>query len=148
MPVQATVIPPQQLIEAAKAPILAFNEKNWEKVRATVTPDFVYDEVGSHRRVDGADQVIALWKMWATALPDATATIRDAITDGATAVLEVTWTGTHKGPLQLVAGTIPPTGKRIEVRACMVTDMAGEKARESRHYFDFTTLLQQLGITA
>ncbi|HET7600552.1 MAG TPA: ester cyclase [Gemmatimonadales bacterium] len=148
MPAQATMLSPQQLIEAAKAPILAYNEKNWDKVRATLAPGFVYDEVGTHRVAEGIDQVIAMWQGWAAAMPDSKATFRDAVAGGSLAVVEVTWTGTHKGPLQLAAGTVPATGRRMEIRACMVTEMAGDKPKQSRHYFDIATLLQQLGISA
>ncbi|MEA2713545.1 MAG: hypothetical protein QOK27_1506, partial [Gemmatimonadales bacterium] len=74
MPVQSTMLSQQQLIDAAKAPLIAFNEKDWNAVRASVTSDFVYDEVATHRRAQGVDQVIPLWQEWATAFPDARAT--------------------------------------------------------------------------
>jgi hypothetical protein len=65
---------------------------------------------------------------------------------GDTVVLEVTWRGTHKGPLQTPAGSIPPSENRFEVRACLVVEMEGDKVRRERHYFDMGTLLGQLGI--
>jgi len=37
----------QSLIGAAKAPVIAYNKKDWDAVRAAVTPGFVYDEVAS-----------------------------------------------------------------------------------------------------
>ena len=148
MSAQSTMISQQQLVDAAKAPMIAFNEKNWDKVRASVTSDFVYDEVGTNRKVQGVDQVISLWQGWATAFPDAKASFQRAFpTDGAV-VLEVTWQGTHKGPLQTPAGPIAATGKRIDIRACMVTEIAGDKAKLERHYFDMATLLQQIGVSA
>jgi predicted ester cyclase len=61
-------------------------------------------------------------------------------------VLELTWKGTHLGPLQTPKGAIAATGKRIEVRACAIVEIAGEKARTQRHYFDMATLFQQLGV--
>jgi steroid delta-isomerase-like uncharacterized protein len=140
-------VSPQALIDAAKAPILAFNEKNWDKVKASITRDFVYDEVGTRRKVQGADEVVAIWQGWAQALPDAKATIHSALASGNTVVLEATWKGTHKGPLPTPKGPVPATGKTIDVRACMVFEIAGETARSQRHYFDMVTLLEQLGIT-
>ena len=147
MPAQSTMVPPQQLIDAAKAPFLAYNDKNWTAVRAAITPDFVYDEVATARKVQGADEVIALWQGWATAFPDSRATFHQALASGNTVVLEHTWNGTHSGPLQMPTGTIPATGKRINMRACVVTEIAGDKAKLQRQYFDMTTLLQQLGVT-
>jgi steroid delta-isomerase-like uncharacterized protein len=146
MPAQSTVLSPQQLIDAAKAPTLAYNQKDWNAVRASVTPDFIYDEVGTGRKVQGADQTITLFQGWATAIPDSKATVDNAVASGNTVVLELTWRGTHNGPLQTPKGSFAATGKKIEVRACAVVDLVNGKAKLQRHYFDMTTLLQQLGI--
>jgi len=146
MPAQSTMIPQQQLIDAAKAPMLAFNQKNWGAVRASISPDFVYDEVATNRKVQGVDQVIPLWQGWATAFPDSKATFQRELLSGNTVVLEVTWRGTHSGPLQTPNGPIAATGNRIEVRACMAIEVAGDKAKAQRHYFDMGTLLQQIGV--
>jgi steroid delta-isomerase-like uncharacterized protein len=147
MPAQSTMVPPQQLINAAKTSILAFNDKNWNAVRAAITPGFVYDEVATGRKTKTADEGIALWQGWAEAFPDAKATFHTELASGTTVVLEHTWAGTHKGALQTPAGTIPATGKRISVRACSVMEIAGDKVSGQRHYFDMATLLQQLGVT-
>ena len=45
----------QQHINVAKAQVVAYNEKDWDKVRASVTADFVYDEVATHRKTEGLD---------------------------------------------------------------------------------------------
>jgi steroid delta-isomerase-like uncharacterized protein len=147
MPAQATMVPPQQLIDAAKAPFLGYNDKNWTAVRAAITPDFVYDEVATDRKVQGPDETIALWQAWATAFPDSRATFHQALASGNTVVLEHTWNGTHSGPLQMPTGTIPATGKSINMRACAVVEIAGDKAKLQRHYFDMATMLRQLGVT-
>jgi steroid delta-isomerase-like uncharacterized protein len=147
MPTQSTMVPPQQLIDAAKAPFLAFNDKDWTAVRAAITPDFVYDEVPTTRKVQGADETIAVWQGWATAFPDSRATFHRELASGNTVVLEHTWNGTHSGPLQTATGTIPATGKSINVRACAVMEIARDKVTLQRHYFDMATLLQQLGVT-
>jgi steroid delta-isomerase-like uncharacterized protein len=147
MPAQTTMIPQQQLIDAAKAPMLAYNEKNWEAVRASISPDFVYEEVATNRTVQGPDQVIPLWQGWATAFPDSKATFHHELASADTVVFEVTWRGTHKGPLQTPNGSIAATGNRIEVRACMAIEVADDKAKVQRHYFDMATILQQIGVT-
>jgi steroid delta-isomerase-like uncharacterized protein len=147
MPAKSTLIPPQQLIDAAKAPLNAYNEKNWDKLRTLLTSDFIYDEVGTSRKAQGIEQVITLWQGWATALPDSKCTFDNAVVSGDTVVFELTWRGTHKGQLQTPKGPIAPTGKRIEIRACNVAQLDGEKTKLQRHYFDMATLLQQLGVT-
>lgn len=138
----------ESLIDAAKAPILAYNKKDWEATRASIDSGYVYDEVGTLRKMRGAEEVLAGWRGWATALPDSTAEIHNAFASGNAVVLELTWRGTHTGPLQTAGGTIAATGKRIEIRACQVTEIANGKARATRHYFDMGTLLRQLGVAS
>jgi predicted ester cyclase len=41
---------------------------------------------------------------------------------------------------------VPGTGKPIEIRACIISEISGDKARSQRHYFDMLTLLEQLGL--
>jgi steroid delta-isomerase-like uncharacterized protein len=132
-------------VDVAKANILAFNEKNWDKVRATITPTVVYDEVGTLRKVQGMNDVLATWRGWAEAFPDARARFDNEYVSGTTVVLELTWTGTHSGQLQTPNGEIEPSGKKISVRACQVIETTGDKVSAVRHYFDMTTLLRQLG---
>ena len=137
----------KSLIDAAKAPVIAYNEKNWDALKAALSPKIVYDEVSTQRKVQGIKDVLGVWKGWATALPDSKAKFHSALVSGNTVVVEVTWRGTHKGPLQMPTGEIPPTGKKIELRACQVFEIAGGKAQSMRQYFDMATLLQQLGVT-
>lgn len=149
MPAPATKLSPQQLTDAAKAPFLAYGRKDWDAVRASITPDFAYDEVATNRKAQGQDQTLALWKGWAAAFPDSAPTFHGTSVSGNTVVLEVTWKGTHTGPLETPKGPIAATGKRIEIRACSVTEIAAEsgKAKQTRQYFDMATMLQQLGVT-
>jgi steroid delta-isomerase-like uncharacterized protein len=148
MSTPATAVSPQALIDAAKALIVTYNDKNWEEARAAITTDFVYDEVPTGRKLRGADDAIAAFQGWARAFPDSRGTIDNALVAGKeTVVLEVTWRGTHRGPLETPAGSIPPTGKGIEVRAVALVEIAGDRARSQRHYFDMATLLAQLGMS-
>ena len=138
----------QSLIDAAKAPSVAYNKKDWDAVRAAVVPGFVYDEVGTQRKIQGIDDFLAAWRAWAAAIPDSKATFHNALVSGNTVILEVTWRGTHTGPLPTAGGEIAPTGKKIEIRACQVVEIGADKAQAMRHYFDMATLMQQIGVTS
>jgi predicted ester cyclase len=72
--------------------------------------------------------------------------VTNAVASGNTVVLEVTWEGTHTGPLAGPKGSTPPTGKRQTTRAGWVLNFDGSKMKESRHYFDMLSFMQQLGI--
>jgi hypothetical protein len=55
------VIPQPSIIDIAKAPVIAYNEKDWNAVRAAVAHGFVYDEVATDRRPQGVNDVLAVW---------------------------------------------------------------------------------------
>lgn len=139
---------PLSLIDAAKAPIIAYGKKDWDALKGAISPDILYDEVATHRKLQGNDAFLACWKGWAAALPDSKATVHNALASGDTAILEVTWHGTHTGPLQMPTGQLAATGKSIEVRACLVVKVSDGKAQSMRQYFDMATLMQQLGVKA
>ena len=145
MSAQATKLSPAQLITAARTSLQAYNDKDWDTLKASVTPDFVYDEIGTGRRVQGVDAALALLKGWAVTVPDSKATVHTACASGDTVALEITWRGTHKGAMPTPKGDIPASGKPIELRSCIVCEMAGEKVRAERQYFDMGTLLRQMG---
>jgi len=134
------------LIEIGKAPVIAYSEKNWDKARASVTPNYHYDEVATHRAVDGIDKVLDVWKGWAKAFPDSKATFHDAFASGDTVVVELTWKGTHTGPLATPSGEVAPTGKSINLRAVQIQEVKNGKVARTRQYFDMATLMSQLGL--
>jgi steroid delta-isomerase-like uncharacterized protein len=133
------------VIEIAKASITAYNEKDWSKAKDTLAADAVYDEKGTHRRIQGAGEIIEAWQGWAKAIPDSKATFVGEFASGDTAVFELVWKGVHTGPLQTPTGTIPASNKPIEVPACQVVQVEGGKVKSASHYFDMLTLLTQIG---
>lgn len=144
---QATAMSPQAITEAATALIQAYNDKNWDRAKSSITTNFVYEEIATGRRTEGADPTLELWRGWAQAFPDSRASFdRTHLAGNDTVVLELTWRGTHQGPLQIPGGSIAATGKRIEVRAVAVIELSGERARTQRHFFDMATLFRQLDI--
>jgi steroid delta-isomerase-like uncharacterized protein len=135
------------VIEIAKASITAYNQKDWGKAKETLAPDAVYDEKGTHRRIQGAGEIINAWQGWAKAFPDSKATILREFASGDTAVFELVWKGVHTGPLQTPTGTIPASNKPIEMPACQVVQVEGGKVKSASHYFDMLTMLTQIGAT-
>jgi SnoaL-like domain len=70
------------VIEIAKASITAYNDKDWSKAKDTLAADAVYDEKGTHRRIQGAGEIVDAWRGWAKAFPDSRATIVREIASG------------------------------------------------------------------
>ena len=133
------------IVKIAREQIAAFNSGDWERLRAGLASDSRYEELGTARTSDGPEQIVELFKGWKQAFPDAVGTVTSAIASGNTAALEVTWNGTHTGPLVTAEGTIPASGKRQQTPGAIFFTFAGDKIKASRHYFDSLTLLKQIG---
>jgi steroid delta-isomerase-like uncharacterized protein len=136
----------QDLIQAARGVVEAFNASDWDSCKAAMTSDSVYDEVGTSRRLQGVGDIILCWQGWKRAMPDVKGTVTNACATGDTVVIEVTWKGTHTGPLQGPRGTVPATGKQQTTRSSWIMNFDGGKIKESRNYFDMLSFLQQLGV--
>ena len=135
----------QDLIKVARGLVDAFNRSDWEGCRAALAADALYDEVGTARRLQGVAQIIQSLQGWKGAMPDVKGTVTNAVATGNTAVLEVTWQGTHTGPLPGPTGTLPATGKRQTTRSGWLLNFDGGRIKESRHYFDMLSFMQQIG---
>jgi len=142
---QTEALTADELVKIARKQIDAFNNGDWEQARELLTSDARYHELGTERAIEGPEQIIELFKDWKTAFPDAVGTVTSSVASGDTAVLEVTWKGTHTGPLTTAAGTIPASGKHQETPAAIFYVFEGPKIKASRHYFDAMTLLKQIG---
>jgi steroid delta-isomerase-like uncharacterized protein len=140
-----TEVQTDKMVKIAREQVDAFNNGNWELVLAGLTPDARYDELGTQRKMEDPQKIVEVFKGWKAAFPDAVGTVTSAIASGNTVALEVTWTGTHTGPLETAEGTIPASGKRQETPAGLFYTFEGDKIKESRHYFDSLTLLKQIG---
>jgi steroid delta-isomerase-like uncharacterized protein len=143
--VQTEALTADEVVKIARKQIDAFNNGDWEQLQALLAPDSRYDELGTERKVEGPEKIVELFKGWKMAFPDAVGTVTSAVASGTKAALEVTWTGTHTGPLGTAEGTIPASGKRQETSAAIFFAFEGEKIKASRHYFDSMTLLKQIG---
>ena len=135
----------QNLIGVARDLIEAFNAKDSQRFKQQLAANVVYDEVGTNRKSQGADAWLQVWEQWRTAFPDVKGTITNAVASGNTVVQEITWQGTHGGPLALPSGTVNASGKRQTTRTSLVLVFENDRVKESRLYFDMLSLLQQIG---
>jgi predicted ester cyclase len=77
-----------------------------------------------------------------TAFPDLQFTIEDMIAEGDTITWRWSSTGTHQGPLSVIA----PSGKKASVAGTTFARVVGGKIVESWVNWDTFGLLQQLGV--
>jgi steroid delta-isomerase-like uncharacterized protein len=136
----------EDLIQAAREEIEAFNAGDWDRLAAGVTDDVVHEEPATGRRVQGKDALIELNRGWRGAFPDAAGTITDSFACGDRVALCITWEGTQSGALPLPGGgELPATGKRVTVKGCQIFTVVDGKISESVHYFDLLGMMEQLG---
>ncbi len=87
------------------------------------------------------------WGRQATAFPDQVLNVGATFEHGDTFAGEFTWTATNTGPLVLRDGTeVPPTGKWVEINGMELVRMRNGEIALHHVYFDYLTVLSQLGL--
>ncbi len=135
----------QELITIAEGSIEAFNDRDWNRFRALLAPNAVYDEVATGRRFTGPDDIIDACEGWLATMSDANGTISNTLVSGNTVVIEVTWSGTHDGPLESPLGSTPASGNTIETRGPQLITISEGGITEVRQYFDMLAMLGAMG---
>ena len=135
-------------VKLAREGVDAFTAGDWERFKAPLSPNSVYEEPATQRRIKGADEITQAVQGWKKAFPDAKGTVKNAVASGDTVTLEITWEGTQSGPLESPEGTIPASGKRVAVEAVQVVRVENDKVTETRHFFDMLGLLRQIGASS
>jgi steroid delta-isomerase-like uncharacterized protein len=136
----------QDMLRIAEDNLNAFNAGDWERMKATLAPDSVYDELATQRRVEGADKIIEVNQSWKQAFPDAHGTLTSSQAAGNVVIQEITWAGTNRGPMETPTGMMPATGRPVSIRAAMISTFDGDRIKETHHYFDMMSMLDQLGV--
>jgi predicted ester cyclase len=85
-------------------------------------------------------------EIYARAFPDMHREIYNLYMSGDVVIVELSLNGTHRGPLELPVGTIPPTGKEIHAPCCDVFHLVNGKVTSFHCYTAATILLGQLGV--
>lgn len=132
-------------IDVARAHIAAFSAKDWGRWMATVAPDVLYVEPATDREIHGAEKAVEALRLWTGAFPDLAGEITGITAAGPRVTVEITWTGTHLGPLAGPLGTVPATGRKGVIRAVELFTVIDGKITRLDHYFDVMTILKRLG---
>jgi steroid delta-isomerase-like uncharacterized protein len=124
----------------------AFNEGDLDRAAATVTDDFELVDVAAGQTFNGLDGCREWLGTFRTAFPDVQTEILNLFADGERVASEHIGRGTHNGPFVTPAGTIPATGRRIEVRIGEIYEVRGGKLVKLYAYYDSATVMRQLGL--
>ena len=120
----------------------AESEHDLDHLMEGFTADCFNDVACFPDRFDGptrvAERYTAHWK----AFPDFTVRIRRIPSaDEDCIVTENEWTGTYEGTFQ----GIPPTGRKVKVRAIVAWHFQGERLQGETVFFDTGSIARQLG---
>jgi predicted ester cyclase len=81
------------------------------------------------------------------AFPYSRHTIVNAVESGNVLASEIVWTGVHSNTMRSPGGSIPATGKEVNLPMCMVDTVEDGKIKTRHVYMDQMELLTQLGVT-
>ncbi len=123
----------------------AFNDADWDAMREGCTEDVVYTETGTGRRIEGIDACLEAWAEWRSAMSDVTGTVGRTLADGPLVAMEITWRGTHDGPLQTASGPLSATGAAVTLAATQWQTHHDGRIATIDHHLDVLGLLAQIG---
>jgi steroid delta-isomerase-like uncharacterized protein len=136
-------MPDADVVRIARENVDAWTAGDWNRLRAALAADVVYDEIGTQRRLVGVNDFIQSYQAWKRAGPDGKGTVTRALASGDTVLIEVAWSATQTGPIETPKGPIPPSGKKWNVRGAQVITVKDGKIQELRQYFDMLTILSR-----
>ncbi len=126
----------------------ALNAHDLDRVAAVADERFEFVDVGGGEEVHGREAWRVYCGRFVKAFPDLTQEVTNIVAAGESAFAEAIARGTHTGPLETPDGEVPPTGRKIEIRFCVVTRAGDGLLIDGREYYDSMTLLTQLGLMA
>jgi steroid delta-isomerase-like uncharacterized protein len=119
----------------------AWSKHDTERLLALFTDDVEYEDVTFGVVNHGKEELRAFAEGFYVVSPDMTFDLTSTTIAGDRAAMEWVASGTHAGDLP----GMPATGKRYEFRGATVVELAGGKIRRNADYWDFATLMRQLG---
>jgi steroid delta-isomerase-like uncharacterized protein len=131
--------------EASKVFMFAFvefiNTASEKLAHKLVSPEAVFHVAGRLEPVRGPVGYLEIIAMMRSGFPDIQWTLEETIIEGKKIAARYTMRGTHQG----VFFGVPPTGKKIEVRAINFYYLSGGKIVGEFGQPDMLGLLQQIG---
>jgi steroid delta-isomerase-like uncharacterized protein len=131
--------------EIVRQHIDAENRHDPEGVVATFDqPNYDIPSFGDAGQVNGPQAVLELWQGLVAGFPDLHIEPGRHLHSDDAVFVEVVFSGTQQGEW---AG-IPATGRRASVRIACLYEFEEDKLVHERVWFDFATIMRQLGVLA
>ena len=129
--------------------IAAWNAHDADRLLAILSDDIVWQDVGNPQPLHGKDRARQFARGWFAAFPDIKLTVTNRVVTEDQVAVEVGFTGTNSGPLELAPGAppIPATGRQVNGKGTYFVRIKNGKAVEVHTYPDLAGLMMQLGLT-
>ena len=112
-----------------------------EKMASFFTNDCVYENIASGQVYRGRDSLKAWARMSFAMMPDFKVEATSLFASGSWVACEWVMTGTQTGD----APGLPATGKSFKVRGSTIVELKEGKIHRNADYWDWATLMRQLG---
>jgi steroid delta-isomerase-like uncharacterized protein len=142
-------VEPQDSAAIVRAGYDAFNDRDFDRIDAMVSEDFELVDFAADGQTFRGPQGFREWhQIFLMAFPDAKVELTNVVAAGEEGWVFIgqTGRGTHTGPLVGPSGTIPPTGRSIELPIGQLFRVESGKIALMHAYYDGATLMRQLGV--
>jgi steroid delta-isomerase-like uncharacterized protein len=138
----------QENIKFDEESIAAWNAHDPDGAVAVLADDIVWVDVSSPEPMRGKAAVRQHIQSWFTAFPDMKIVVKNRVATEDQVAVEVEFTGTNTGPLQMGPGAppIPATGKQINNKGVYFARIRAGKGIEVHTYPDAAGMMMQLGL--
>lgn len=126
--------------------LASWNSHDTEALLDGVDDDIVWQDVGLPEPLHGKEAVNAYFQGWMTAFPDFQANPVNRVVGDDSVAVEVVFTGTNTGPMNMGDQTIPATGKPITSKGVYFATVRDGKLSEMHTYPDLMGMMMQLGL--
>lgn len=113
---------------------------------AAFTGDGTFTDMSIPFTYRGAEELGKTVEVYAKAFPDMHRELERFYVTGDIVIVQLRLQGTHLGPLETPAGTVPPTGKRMDAPCCDVFELVDGKIKRFDCYAEGSVIARQLGL--
>jgi predicted ester cyclase len=129
-----------------QAGVTAYNERDSESMRRLYRSDATITNPDSPIAMS-VEEMVRGFNTSLEAFPDAHVSLGTVVADGDNVAFEMTWTGTHQGPLVMPDGSVlPATGCTVSFAVAVMLETDGDLILRERQYYDNLGILDQLGV--
>ena len=124
----------------------AWNQHDPDAFAALFADEFVWRDAGLPEPITTRDGIRAYMDTWFSAFPDMRSETVNRVIDGDAVAAEVSFTGTHTGPLRMGDSEVPPTGRSVVGSGSYFVRVRDGKIVEFSSHPDIAGMLVQLGL--